>query len=108
MFARRLSIELKPNKFAEFTKTFENDVLPLLRKQAGFRDEITFAAADGIEVQTISLWDTQKHAEDYSNGSYKDVLKRMESMLAGTPSLLGTTEVMHSTFHHIRQGQIAA
>lgn len=108
MFARRLSVQLKPNKLAEFTKTFESDVLPLLRRQAGFRDEITFAATDGIEVQAISLWETQKDAEDYNNGSYKDVLKKMESMLAGTPNLLGTTEVMHSTFHHIRQGQIAA
>jgi|SRR5690348_3312834 heme-degrading monooxygenase HmoA len=101
MFARRLSVQLKPNKFAEFTKTFEKDVLPLLRRQEGFQDEITFAAPDGIEVLAISLWDTRKHAETYNGSVYKDVLKILGSMIAGTPEV-GTTEVMHSTFHHIR------
>ena len=79
MFARRLSVQLKPNRFAEFTKTFEKDVLPLLRRQEGFKDEITFAAPDGIEVLAISLWDTRKHAETYDGSVYKDVLKIWEA-----------------------------
>jgi hypothetical protein len=101
MFARRLSVQLKPNKLAEFTKTVENEIIPLLRKQQGFSDEITFAAPDGVEVMAISLWDTQKNAETYDAGAYKDVLKKLETVLAGTPKL-GTTEVVHSTFHQLR------
>ena len=103
MFARRLSVRLKPYKFAEFTKTFEKDVLPLLRRQEGFQDEITFVAPDGIEVLAISLWDTGKHAEIYNGSAYKDVLKMLGSMIAGTPEV-GMTEVIHSTFHDIRAG----
>ena len=65
MFARRLSVQLKPNKFAEFIKVFEKDIIPLLREQEGFRDEITFATSDGIDVFAISLWDTRANAETY-------------------------------------------
>lgn len=53
MFARRISIQLKPNTVAEFTKTVENDIIPLLRKQPGFQDEITFALPDGNKVLAI-------------------------------------------------------
>ena len=33
---------LKPNRRQGFTPEFEKDILPLLRKQNGFQDEITF------------------------------------------------------------------
>lgn len=44
MFARRVSVQLKPNKVAQFIKTLEMNGNPFLRKREGFRDEITFAA----------------------------------------------------------------
>jgi len=103
MFARRLSVQLKPNKFAEFIKVFEKDIIPLLREQEGFRDEITFATSDGIDVLAISLWDTRANAETYDATLHKHVLRMLETMIAGTPEV-ATTEVMHSTFHHIRAG----
>lgn len=103
MFARKLSIHLKPNTIDEFTKTVENDIVPLLRKQAGFQDEITFAAPGGTDVLAISLWDTQKNAENYDNHTYKDVLAMLKSVVEGTPTV-GTNEVLNSTFHKIRAG----
>ena len=33
MYARNVSISLKPNTAPEFTQTFEKDILPMLRKQ---------------------------------------------------------------------------
>jgi hypothetical protein len=103
MFARRLSVQLKPNKFSEFTRTLEQDIIPLLRRQVGFKDEITFAGADGIEVLAISLWDTRANAETYDASAYNDVLRTLETMIVGTPEVV-TTEVLHSTFHQIRAG----
>lgn len=103
MFARRLSVQLKPNKFAEFIKTFETSIIPLLRKQDGFKDEITFAGPDGIDVLAISLWDTRAHAEAYHATAYDEVLRVLGTMIAGSPEVT-TAEVMHSTFHHIRAG----
>ncbi len=40
MFARNVSIRLKPNMLSDYTRTFEKEILPLLRKQKGFKDEI--------------------------------------------------------------------
>jgi heme-degrading monooxygenase HmoA len=107
MFARKISIHLKPNTRAEFTKTVETEIVPLLRKQPGFQDEITFAVPENNNVLAISLWDTQKHAENYDSSAYKDVLKMLGNVIDGTPKV-GTTEVLHSTFHQIRTAVPAA
>ena len=101
MFARTLSVQLQPNKFAEFTKTVEKSILPLLRKQQGFREELVLATPDSVDVLAISLWDTEKNAATYDGGTYKDVLKTLESMTVGTPKVV-TSEVISSTVHKIR------
>jgi hypothetical protein len=44
MIARNLSMHLKPNSVAEFTRSLDNEIIPLLRKQKGFQDEIAFVA----------------------------------------------------------------
>lgn len=41
MFARKVSMQLRQGSSAEFTKRIAEDVLPLLRRQRGLRDEIT-------------------------------------------------------------------
>jgi len=38
MFARNISIHLKSNMLSDYTRTFDKDVLPLLRKQNGFKE----------------------------------------------------------------------
>src|ERR1035438_10454180 len=45
MFACNGSLRLKPNTLSEFTRIFDKEVIPMLRKQSGFRDEITFASS---------------------------------------------------------------
>jgi len=88
MFARHVSMHLKPNTRAQFTQTIENEILPLLRKQHGFRDEIVFVApGSGTELVAISLWDTKEDAEAYHRGSYTDVVKALAKVVEGTPEV---------------------
>jgi len=88
MFARHVSMHLKPNTRAEFTQTIENNILPLLRKQRGFQDEIAFVApGSGTEVVAISLWDNKEDAEAYDRGSYPEVLKALAKLVDGTPEV---------------------
>ena len=87
MFARIVSMRLKPNTMAEFTQTIEKRILPILRKQKGFRDEITFIAPGGTEALGISLWDSREQAEAYNTGSYGDVLKELGKLVEGTPQV---------------------
>ena len=65
MFARRVSMHLKLNSVAELTQRLEREIIPLLRKQKGFQDEITFVAPGGREAFGISLWDRPENAEAY-------------------------------------------
>lgn len=97
MFARHVSMQLKPNTRAEFTQTIENEILPLLRKQHGFQDEIVFVAAgSGTETVAISLWDKKEDAEAYHRGSYPEVLKALAKVVDGTPEVRNF-EVANST-----------
>ena len=98
MFSRHVSIHLKSNMLSDYTQTFENDVLPLLRKQNGFKDEITFAGPGGVDVTRISLWENKADAEAYNTNTYPQVLKTLARFIEGTPKVQ-TSDVVTSTFH---------
>ena len=100
MFARSVSIHLKSNMLSDYTRTFEKDVLPLLRKQKGFTDEITLSNATSLDVIAISLWATKADAEAYNNDAYPEVLKTFATMIDGMPKVQ-TFEAVTSTFHKV-------
>jgi hypothetical protein len=100
MFARSVSFHLKPGRAAEFTQTLEKKLLPVLRKQKGFQDEIAFIASNGTDAVGISLWDLKENADAYARGSYASVLKSMEPIVEGTIQVQAF-EVSNSTFHKI-------
>jgi hypothetical protein len=100
MFARTVRMELKPNSVAEFTQLLEKDVIPVLRKQRGFKDEIAFAPTDGKEAIAISLWEERENAESYNRAIYPEVLKTLAKVIVGTPQV-HTLEVTNSTFHKV-------
>ena len=98
MFARSVTIHLKSNSVSEFNSTMEKDILPLLQKQKGFRDEISLVASNGSEGVGISLWDRKEDAETYSRTTYPEVQKLLAKVSEGTPQVK-TYEVGSSTIH---------
>ena len=100
MFARNVSIHLKSNMFSDYTRTFEKDVLPLLRRQNGFKDEITLAGPREVDVTAISLWESKADAEAYNTNTYPEVLKTLARFIEGTPKVQ-TLDVVSSTLHKI-------
>jgi len=100
MFAREVSMNLKPESQVKFTQTLEKEIIPLLRKEGGFRDEITFLSPDGAKAVGISLWDRKENAEVYNRGTYSQVLKALDQIVEGTPQVK-TYEVSNSTWHRI-------
>jgi hypothetical protein len=100
MFARNVSFHLKSNMFSDYTRTFENDTLPLLRKQKGFKDEITLSNPGSLDVIAISLWDSKTNAEAYNTSAYPEVLRTLGRMIDGTPKVQ-TFESVSSTFHNV-------
>jgi len=100
MFARTVSIHLKSNMLSDYNRTFEKDILPLLRKQKGFRDEITLSNPSSLDAIAISLWENRVDAEAYNTNTYPEVLKTLARMIDGTPRVQ-TFEAVTSTFHKV-------
>lgn len=100
MYARQVSMDLKPDTRKDFTHKIEAEVLPLLRKQKGFQDEITFVNPAGKDAFAISLWDSKDNAEAYGRSSYAEVTKLLSKQVEGTPRVK-SYEVSNSTFHKI-------
>lgn len=100
MYARNVSMHLKGNTAGQFTRTLEKEILPLLRKQTGFTDEISFVSANGSEAVAISLWDRRENADAYSRDTYPQVLKTLATVVEGSPKV-ESYEVSTSTFHKI-------
>jgi quinol monooxygenase YgiN len=99
MFARNVSFRLKSNTHSDYIRTFENEILPLLRKQVGFKEEITLSNPASQEAVAISLWDSKAHADAYNTNHYPEVLRTFAKMIDGTPKVQ-TFETVTSTFHN--------
>lgn len=104
MYARIVSMRLKKDAQTEFTQTFESTVLPMLRKQEGFRDEISLLAPERSEVTGISFWNKKENADQYNRTTYPEVIKSLSKVIEGTPDVK-VFEVSNSTFHKIAAGQ---
>ncbi len=100
MFARNVSFHLKSNMLSDYTRTFENEILPLLRKQKGFKDEITLSNPGSQDAIAISLWENKANAEAYNTSAYPQVLRTLARMIDGTPKVQ-TFEAVTSTFHNV-------
>ena len=107
MFARNVSIHLKPNMLHDFKQTFEKEIVPMLRKQVGFRDELALSGDNDTYVTAISLWDSKEHADTYNNGTYPTVLKTLDKYLDGPPKVRSSA-VISSTSHKVTAAQVAA
>jgi len=98
MFARHVSLQLKPALANEFPVTFEKEILPLLRKQKGFLDELLLMTPEKRDVVAISLWETKEHAETYHREVYPQIEKIVNRFVEGIPTVK-RFEPQYSTFH---------
>ncbi len=100
MFARLVMLQLKPNVINEFPVTFEKEILPLLRRQKGFLDELLLVTPEKREAVAISLWETKEYAETYNNELYPRIEKIVARFSEGLP-VVKRFEAEYSTFHKI-------
>jgi heme-degrading monooxygenase HmoA len=100
VFTRIVMVRLKPNSAQQFSQTIEKKVLPILRSQRGFRDEVTLIAPNGLEAIGMSFWDSREQAEAYNDSKYAEVQREMNPLIEGAPKVQ-TYDVANSTFHKI-------
>lgn len=91
---RNVHIQLKEGKQKEFLQLFESEILPVLRQQKGFQDEL--ALLDNNRALVISFWDDRKNAEMYHTSVYPKLVEKLNPMIQAPPKV-ETFEVATST-----------
>jgi heme-degrading monooxygenase HmoA len=100
MFARKVSIRLKPDAAGQFIQKMKNEIIPLLRKQNGFLDELTLISQGGKEIYVYSFWESSEDAERYKRTAFKEVIGLLVGLVDGAVRVHAYM-VANSTFHEI-------
>ena len=83
--ARSVRFDIAPNKSEEFHTLFRNEVLPILKKQAGFQDELLLV--DDQHVLAISVWNDMDSARKYESATYPQLDKTLRPVMTGRPTV---------------------
>ena len=100
MYVRQVTAHFKPSKFDMLNQRLEEEIIPLLKRQSGFRDELSIFDKDKDEAITMSFWDTKQDADTYARDLYPSVHKKMQETLEDTPQIR-SFEVANSTWYDI-------
>ena len=101
MHTRVVEINSKPEKTPELFSMIEDQVLPILKKQHGFIDELVMVSdSDPNRVIAQSFWKTQDDAHRYVSEQYETVLKILKPLLERPPDVR-TFNVHISTAHRL-------
>ncbi len=98
MYARLVTSHIKPGLLEDVSHKMACDIIPMLKKQDGFRDEISFFNKETNESIAISLWLNKMFADRYGTEQFPKVLKQLKGQLEDDPLVRGF-EVTSSTWY---------
>lgn len=100
MFVRKVSVRLRPDAAGQFLQKIEDEIIPLLRTQKGFLDELTLLSQGGKEIYAYSFWESSEDADRYDRTAFRDVKELITGLVDGAVRV-HTYMVANSTFHKI-------
>src|SRR5438093_13418855 len=78
----------KPGKKEEFTKAWKNEILPTLKKQNGFVDEmLLFGTGDPNLGVGLSFWKTKEDAERYHREEFPKLAGSVQHLMNAEPTV---------------------
>jgi heme-degrading monooxygenase HmoA len=83
--ARSVRFDLAPDKSDEFHSLFRNEVLPILKKQDGFKDELLLVQDQ--HVLAISVWNDLDSARKYESTTYPQLDRTLRPVMSGKPTV---------------------
>ncbi|MGB8325180.1 MAG: hypothetical protein WCE52_19645 [Candidatus Acidiferrum sp.] len=98
MYVRKLTLQLHHSEAGEFVRAIESEILPLLRKQPGFRDELVLINRMAKHAEAITFWNSQESADAFAKGPYSDMLKVLEKFIEDKPQVQ-EFQVAKTTLH---------
>jgi heme-degrading monooxygenase HmoA len=107
MFARIVDFVSRPGKTRIVNETIQNRLLPILRVQPGFVDEIVLESdVEPDRFLTLSFWKTREQAERYHQETYPGVKEVLLASLETDP-VVRTFNVARSKTCNIATGRAA-
>jgi len=107
MFTRLVEINTKYGKTREVAEMIQEKVLPILKKQPGFLDEIVLLSTTELNrIVALSFWKTAEDAELYRRENFLKVEELLKPILEAAPKVL-TFDVDLFTTHKIAAGKAA-
>jgi hypothetical protein len=99
MYMLLIDGKFKQGKKNEFLKAWSSQILPLLKKQEGFVDEI-LCFEEGTQPGGVGLcfWNTKEQGERYRREIFPQTKKFVEHLLEGSPTLRGMEVGAAETF----------
>ena len=79
--ARSVRFDIAADKNEEFHTLFRNEVLPILKKQDGFKDELLLVQDQ--HVLAISVWNDMDSARRYESATYPQLDKTLRPVMSG-------------------------
>ena len=107
MFAREMRFHLKLNAARELRPVFENEILPLLRRQKGFVDVLVMLDPYRKEAVNILLWEEQMYAERFHREAYLEIVAILDRFTEEVP-VMKDFEVEYATIPAFEQFAAAA
>jgi len=83
--ARSIRFDIAPNMNDEFQALFRNEILPTLKKQDGFKDELLLVKDQ--HVLAISIWNNADSARKYETTTYPQLDRKLRPVMSGTPTV---------------------
>ncbi len=107
MFTRVVELTSKSGKAKELSKTINEKVVPILKKQAGFVDETVLVSdTESTRILGLSFWNSREDAERYHREHFPKIQEMLKPMLETEP-VIRTFDVHTSTTHRIAAGRAA-
>lgn len=107
MFTRVVEITSKSGKARELSNTIDDQILPILKRQAGFVDEAVMVSdTEPNRVLAISFWNTREDAQRYEREQFDTVQKTVQHLLETAP-VVRTFDVHTSTAHRVAADKAA-
>lgn len=107
MYTRIVEMTTKTGNARELSRTIDDKVLPLLKNQPGFMDEIVLISDQSPNrLVALSFWKSREDADKYNREAYPKVTEILRGQIEGSPKVQ-TFNVERSTPHNISAGRAA-
>ncbi len=98
----------KPGKKTEFVTSWKNEILPNLKEQPGFVDEILLFETKQPDLGVgLSFWKTKEEAERYHREVFPKVAAGLGYLMTGPPTVRSFNVEAAETFFRVSAGKAA-